>query len=86
MANWNGKTLEYLEDKVIRAEAKYVKDQDDLTNANAKYWSRDRGMIEYWPEARTKYWDEDEALAESLIRIKRLKALILEIKEQDNDD
>jgi len=70
------KTIEYLEAKVIRAEAKYVKDLDDLTNASPKYWDKRAEAPEFW--------DADEALAESMVRIKRLKALILELKEQDN--
>jgi|TARA_B110001452_G_scaffold262495_1_gene262612 hypothetical protein len=70
------KTIEYLEAKVIRAEAKYVKDLDDLTKASPKYWDKRAEAPEFW--------DADEALAESMVRIKRLKALILELKEQDN--
>ena len=70
------KTIEYLEAKVIRAEAKYVKDLDDLTKASPKYWDKRAEAPEFW--------DADEVLAESMVRIKRLKALILELKEQDN--
>ena len=78
------KTIEYLEAKVIRAEAKYVKDLDDLTKASPKYWDKRAEAPEFW--------DADEALAESMVRIKRLKALVArieakinELKEKEND-